>query len=78
MKFKDTCSNEELDSDDLPIQVCSSNAGYYIGQDEPCGSPYSRLSGYYKNWEEADKALKRGWPDRGADGFQQQRIEYNW
>ena len=67
MKFRDTCSNKEVDSDDLPIQVCSSAAGYYIGQLEPCGAPYSRLSGYFRTHELADDALKNGWTDRGAD-----------
>ena len=67
MKLKDTLTDEEFDSDDLPIRVCHSAAGYYIGQLEPCGAPFDRLSGYYKTREEAEKALKAGWPDRGAD-----------
>lgn len=67
MIFKDTCTDEEVNSDDLPVQVCSSAAGYYIGQLEPCGVPFSRLSGYYKKFEDAEKELKSGWPDRGAD-----------
>ena len=32
MKLKDTLTDEEFDSDDLPIQACHSMAGYYIGQ----------------------------------------------
>lgn len=67
MKFTDTMTDEEYDSDDLPVQVCRSNAGFYIGQLEPCGAPFDRLSGYYATREEAEKALRAGWPDRGAD-----------
>lgn len=67
MKFRDTITDEEVDSDDLPVQVCSSAAGYYIGQLEPCGAPFSRLSGYYKTREDAEKELRSGWADRGAD-----------
>ena len=44
-----------------------SAAGYYIGQLEPCGAPYSRLSDYFKTRQEAEKALEQGWTDRGAD-----------
>lgn len=67
LKLKDTMTDEEFDTDDLPIQVLSSAAGYYIGQLEPCGAPFSRLSGYYKKREEAERELKSGWIDRGAD-----------
>jgi hypothetical protein len=66
MKFKDTMTDEEVDSSDLPIQVCHSHAGYYIGQLEPCGAPFSRLSGYYRTKDEAEKALKEGWAFRDA------------
>jgi len=67
MIFRDTCSDEEVDSDDLPIQVCMSAAGYYIGQLEPCGAPFSRLSGYFKTRKEAEKELQHGWLCRGAE-----------
>lgn len=67
MKLKDTMTDEEFDSDDLKVQVCSSAAGYYIGQLEPCGAPFSRLSHYYKTGEEAEKALATGWPSREAE-----------
>jgi hypothetical protein len=67
MKLRDTCTDEEFDSDDLPVQVLSSAAGYYIGQLEPCGAPFSRLSGYYKKWGDAERELMSGWSDRGAD-----------
>lgn len=66
MKLKDTLTDEEFDSDDLPVQVLSSAAGYYIGQLEPCGAPFSRLSGYYKKREDAEHELESGWIDRGA------------
>jgi len=66
-KLKDTVTDEEFDPAELPVQVCGSAAGYYIGQLEPCGAPFSRLSGYYKTFGDAEKALKAGWPDRGAD-----------
>lgn len=67
MKLKDTLTDEEFDSDDLPLQVLHSPAGYYIGQLEPCGAPFSRLSDYYKKREDAERDLKEnGWVDRGA------------
>ena len=67
MKCKDTYSGEEFDPTERPVQVCKSFAGYYIGQLEPCGAPYCRLSDYYKTSEEAEEALATNWPDRGAD-----------
>jgi hypothetical protein len=64
---EDTATGELFDPAELPIQVCMSAAGYYIGQLEPCGCPYSRLSDcYYKTRQEAEKALEQGWPDRDA------------
>jgi hypothetical protein len=66
MKLKDQCTDEEFDSDDLPLQVLSTPAGYYIGQLEPCGAPFSRLSDYFRKREDAEKALEEGWVDRGA------------
>jgi len=67
MKYRDTGTDEEFDPIDLPIQVCMSAAGYYIGQMEPCGAPFDRLSGYYKTREAAEGALHEGWADRGAE-----------
>ena len=48
----------------LEIQVCKSMAGYYVGF--WCGAcgPYSRESGYYRSYEEAEKALSTGAYDR--------------
>lgn len=66
-KPRDTVTDEPFDPTKLPIQVCMSAAGYYIGQLEPCGVPYSRLSGYYSTYEEAEKELELGWQSRGAD-----------
>lgn len=43
----------------LPLQVLRSFAGYYLGYFcNHCG-PYSRESGYYKTYEEAEKELER-------------------
>lgn len=65
--LEDTATGELFDPADLPVQVCMSAAGYYIGQLEPCGAPFSRLSDcYYKTRQEAEKALEQGWPDRDA------------
>lgn len=66
-KYRDTLTDEEFDSSDLPIEVLHSPAGYYIGQLEPCGAPFSRLSDYYRTRElaEADLVL-HGWVDRDA------------
>lgn len=41
------------------LQVCHSQAGYYIGTYCSCG-PYSRESDYYKTRELAEKALAAG------------------
>jgi hypothetical protein len=44
----------------LPLRVCHSAAGYYVGTwCDACG-PYSRESGYYTKKEEAEKALRTG------------------
>ncbi len=40
----------------VKLRVCSSGAGYYIGTMCDCG-PYSRETGYFKNYKEAKKAL---------------------
>jgi predicted RNA-binding Zn-ribbon protein involved in translation (DUF1610 family) len=42
---------------ELNIQVLSSAAGYYIGFLCPQCGPYSRESGYYSNYEDAEMAL---------------------
>jgi hypothetical protein len=45
---------------ELTIDVQKSGAGYYIGFFcNSCG-PYSRESGYYRSYEEAEKALNTG------------------
>jgi hypothetical protein len=62
-KLKDTMTDEEFDPVDLPIQVYHSPAGYYIGQLEPCGAPFSRLSAcYYTTEKAAQLALESGFP----------------
>lgn len=43
----------------LELQVLSSAAGFYIGTYCNCG-PYSRESGYYRSFDEAERALKSG------------------
>lgn len=57
--IKDTITGELFDPDKLPLQVCHSSAGYYIGKTEPGGCPYSRDSRYWKTYEEADQALAK-------------------
>ena len=62
MEYRDTATDELYDPADLPVQVCNSAAGYFIGQVEPCGVPFSRLSDrYYKTHKEAEAALDTGW-----------------
>lgn len=41
------------------LQVCYSNAGYYIGTMCNCG-PYSRETDYYRTRKEAQEELNRG------------------
>lgn len=55
--MRDTGTDEPFYPPDLPIQVCQSGAGYYIGQLEPSGAPFTRLSGYYGIREDAEKDL---------------------
>ena len=57
--IEDSITGELFNPDNLPLQVCRSNAGYYIGKTEPGGCPYSRESGSWKTYEEADQALVR-------------------
>ena len=56
-KLKDTITDEEFDPDDLPLRVCQSAAGYYIGRLEPSGCPYDRVSGYFKYRSNAEFLL---------------------
>lgn len=52
----------------MPIQVCKSAAGYYIGTMYHDGTPNSRESQeYWKEKEEAEMAMKdRNWTQRLA------------
>lgn len=53
----------------MPVKVCRSGAGYYIGQYcDYCG-PYNRLSyNYYRTQEEAEKLLETGkWKPRDTN-----------
>lgn len=46
----------------LSLQVCKSNAGYYLGYCcDHCG-PYSRETGYFKSREIAEKELTKKIP----------------
>ena len=45
---------------ELTIDIQRSAAGYYIGFFCPECGPYSRESGYYRSYEEAEKALNTG------------------
>ena len=42
---------------ELEFEVLSSAAGYYIGTRCPKCGPYSRETGYFRNWEKANHAL---------------------
>lgn len=53
MIYKDTITDKEYNSNDLPIQVCKSVAGYYIGRLEPSRCPFDRLSGYFETESKA-------------------------
>jgi hypothetical protein len=44
----------------MVIDVHKSAAGYYIGFFCSMCGPYSRESGYYRSYEEAEKALTAG------------------
>ena len=45
----------------LPLQVCRSAAGYYIGTVHPKDGPYSRESEeYFQTLEAAESALESG------------------
>jgi hypothetical protein len=50
----------------LPLQVCKSAAGFYLGTQEEDGSPYSRESKeYWPNRPEAEDAIMKGeWTQR--------------
>ena len=48
--------------EELPLQVCHSNAGYYLGHQCPNCGPYSRETGYFKTREEAKSELNKRFP----------------
>jgi hypothetical protein len=49
---------------ELPLQVCHSNAGFYLGHYcNNCG-PYSRETGYFPTREIAETELKKETPDK--------------
>ena len=47
----------------LKLQVCCTMAGYYLGYYCDCCGPYSRETGYYRSWGEAEQELKKAVPD---------------
>ena len=49
-----TC--EDCDTE-LPLQVCHSNAGYYLGHYCPKCGPYSRETDYFPTREKAETEL---------------------
>jgi hypothetical protein len=62
-EWRDTLTDELYNPEDLPVKVLRSAAGYYIGQTEPSGCPFSRLSDcYYPTAEAAQRALDTGFP----------------
>jgi len=44
----------------MPVEVCHSAAGFYIGTFCATCGPYSRESGYYPTREKAQDVLERG------------------
>ena len=65
MTLPGECFNDSLTTciecgAELPIKVCVSAAGYYIGFFCPHCGPYSRESGYYRSREEAEMILGSG------------------
>lgn len=46
----------------LSLQVCKSNAGYYLGYYCECCGPYSRETGYFKTREIAEGELAKEVP----------------
>jgi hypothetical protein len=46
----------------LSLQVCKSNAGYYLGYYCDCCGPYSRETGYFKSCEIAERELAKEIP----------------
>jgi hypothetical protein len=58
---------ERYGGEKLPLQVCRSRAGYYIGTKTAEGGPYSRESKeYWRNRRHAEAALagRRWWTQR--------------
>lgn len=51
----------------LALEVLQSGGGYYLGYFcNQCG-PYSRETGYYGSYEEAEKELQKDVPDKLRD-----------
>lgn len=55
----------------LPLKVCQSAAGYYLGYEcSDCG-PYSRETGYYVTRQEAEADLAKEQPEKARDTLYQ-------
>jgi hypothetical protein len=51
----------------LPLEICVSEAGFYLGTRDEHGEPFSRESDYWVTREEAERALLTGnWTQRPA------------
>jgi len=49
----------------LPLAICESRAGFYLGTKDEDGLPFSRESQYWATRNEAERALmKRKWVQR--------------
>jgi hypothetical protein len=49
----------------LPVEICESRAGFYLGTKDEDGSPFSRESQYWRARKDAERALlKRDWVQR--------------
>lgn len=49
MKWINDCVNEAVKAHRPGVQICRSNAGYYIGQLDEDGTPFARFSQEYFN-----------------------------
>lgn len=53
----------------LPLKICMSAAGYYLGYECLCCGPYSRESGYFRSREDAEKELESLQRGEGSDSL---------
>jgi len=43
----------------MELEVCRSNAGYYLGFECQCSGPYSRETDYFRTYDEAQLFLEK-------------------